>query len=279
MLGMRLPASFFQNTGARVLERDWASIGTPDHLGDLGDSWLERGQCSFDFPGITSSASEGGIRGELRVLIVESHELLARSLAFVLRSHNLRTEIACGPGVAPVLAIADDFEPTVALVDAMFGEQGSSRRLVQLLTDGGVRVLVLTGSSDRLQLAECLEAGAVGVFYDDTASFDDHLISAIQSTATGGRLVDPVEQRALLAQLERWRARTTIGSGFDQLTRREGAVLGGLVEGKSAQQIADESYVALGTVRCQIRAVLLKLGVHSQVAAVAAAHESGWTAA
>ena len=275
---VRLPARSLKDSGAWVAERDWAVGGTPDLMRDVGDSLVERGQCSFLFPGMASSTPVGPIRGELRVLIVESHELLASSLAFVLRSHNLRAEIACGPTVAPVLGVARDFQPTVALVDAIFGETGCSRTLVRLLTEGGARVLMLSSGSDRVQLGGCLEAGAVGVFFDDTASFDDHLISAIQATAMGGRLIDPVEQRALLAQLERWRAGARAGSGFDDLTRREGAVLGALIEGKSAHQIAVESYVALGTVRSQIRAVLLKLGVHSQVAAVAAAHECGWMA-
>ncbi len=225
------------------------------------------------------SASEGGIRGELRVLIVESHELLARSLAFVLRSHSLKAETACGPTVASVLGAAKRFEPTVALVAPSFGEIGGSRTLVRLLTEEGARVIMLTGGYDRLQLAECLEAGAVGVFFDDTASFDEHLINAIQATAMGGALIDPAEQKALLAQLEQRRAEMIMGSGLDHLTRREGEVLGALIEGKSAQEIAAESYVAVGTVRSQIRAVLLKLGVHSQIAAVASAHRSGWTAA
>ena len=49
------------------------------------------------------------------------------------------------------------------------------------------------------------------------------------------------------------------------------------MSGRAATEIAEESFVSLSTVRSQIRAVLAKLGVHSQLAAVAMAHQAGWT--
>jgi DNA-binding NarL/FixJ family response regulator len=44
----------------------------------------------------------------------------------------------------------------------------------------------------------------------------------------------------------------------------------------SAEEIAEAQFVALTTVRSQIRAVLQKLGVRSQLAAVAYANRVGW---
>ena len=48
-------------------------------------------------------------------------------------------------------------------------------------------------------------------------------------------------------------------------------MLGALIDGLSAEEIAEAHFVALTTVRSQIRAVLQKLGVRSQLAAVALA--------
>lgn len=53
------------------------------------------------------------------------------------------------------------------------------------------------------------------------------------------------------------------------LTPRERGVLVALVEGKAAEQIARDEYCSLHTVRSHIRAVLYKLGVTSQLQAVA----------
>lgn len=48
-----------------------------------------------------------------------------------------------------------------------------------------------------------------------------------------------------------------------------------LTTGGSAQEIADEIVVSLATVRSHIRSVLRKLGVRSQLAAVALANRRG----
>jgi DNA-binding NarL/FixJ family response regulator len=66
-------------------------------------------------------------------------------------------------------------------------------------------------------------------------------------------------------------------SPFERLTARERKVLAALVEGLSAEEIAESHFVSLTTVRSQIRAVLQKLGVRSQLAAVAYANRVGWT--
>ena len=48
------------------------------------------------------------------------------------------------------------------------------------------------------------------------------------------------------------------------------------MDGASAEEIAKASFVSMATVRSQIRSILEKLGVHSQVAAVALAHRARW---
>ena len=66
---------------------------------------------------------------------------------------------------------------------------------------------------------------------------------------------------------------------FESLSRRENEVLCLLMEGHSVAKIAESSFVSVGTVRTQVKAILRKLGVNSQAAAVALAYRSGWAAA
>ena len=66
---------------------------------------------------------------------------------------------------------------------------------------------------------------------------------------------------------------------FESLSRRESEVLRLLMEGHSVAKIAESSFVSVGTVRTQVKAILRKLGVNSQAAAVALAYRSGWAAA
>jgi two-component system, NarL family, nitrate/nitrite response regulator NarL len=65
-------------------------------------------------------------------------------------------------------------------------------------------------------------------------------------------------------------------TGLDQLTPRERHVLVAMMAGRPAAEIARDNYVSLTTVRSQIRGILSKLGVNSQLAAVSLAFHAGW---
>ena len=60
------------------------------------------------------------------------------------------------------------------------------------------------------------------------------------------------------------------------LTVRERTVLIHLMRGLSVDEIAAAEIVGVCTVRSQVRCILQKLGVHSQLAAVAMAHRACW---
>ncbi len=65
---------------------------------------------------------------------------------------------------------------------------------------------------------------------------------------------------------------------LDRLTRREQEVLAHLMAGRPVREIAKHSVVSEATVRTQVKSVLAKLEVSSQLAAVGIAHELGWRA-
>ena len=74
-----------------------------------------------------------------------------------------------------------------------------------------------------------------------------------------------------------WRRRRDQRALFKDLTASEAAVLEALVDGCTVEVIAQRRGVAIGTVRSQVKALLRKLQVGSQLAAVARAREAGWT--
>ncbi|HET7718451.1 MAG TPA: response regulator transcription factor, partial [Acidimicrobiales bacterium] len=140
------------------------------------------------------------------------------------------------------------------------------------------RVVMVTGVADRARLGACLEAGAVGVV-SKAAEFSV-LIDAVHRAVEGAPLMREEERQDLLhAARDRRRADHDRLAPFDALSPKEQAVLVHLLAGESAETIAEKSYVSLATVRSHIRAILLKLGVNSQLAAVALARNAGWPAA
>jgi DNA-binding CsgD family transcriptional regulator len=123
--------------------------------------------------------------------------------------------------------------------------------------------------TDRL-LAECVEAGARGVVNKD-APFD-RLLADVQRAAVRGRLLSEHDRQETLALLRRHRAQEHDRMApFRRLTAREAHVLAALLDGHPAERIAQDAFVSITTVRSQIRGLLTKLEVSSQLAAVALA--------
>lgn len=211
------------------------------------------------------------------VLIVEDHELLAQSLVFALRAEGLQVEAITPTTPDVILATAEELRPTVVLLDLdLAGDIGTSIPLIAPLEELGAQVVMVTGVTDRVRLAECLEAGASGLINKSTPF--DQLVMAVREVAELGTLVPQQQRQELLAELRRQRAADQERlRPFERLTSRERQVLAGLVDGKSAERIAEEAFVSVATVRSQIRAILIKLNVNSQLAAAAMARQRGWT--
>lgn len=63
-----------------------------------------------------------------------------------------------------------------------------------------------------------------------------------------------------------------------ELSTREKQVLGGLVDGMNAEEIAAYQYVGVATIRTQMQSIFCKLGVNNALRAVAVANRAGWRA-
>jgi DNA-binding NarL/FixJ family response regulator len=210
-----------------------------------------------------------------RLLLVDDHRLLVETLQVSLTQAGLAVSVAACGSFDEVLADAAVVHPTLVVLDLDLQSAGYGFDLIGPLRELGAQVLVLTGTVDRKELARCLEAGALGI-----ASKADGFASVLDQIrrAADGEAVTPItEKTQLLADLAAHRrAEERRKAPFETLSSRERDVLRQIVEGRQAAEIAKASYVSLATVRTQIRSILLKLEVTSQVAAVALARKSGW---
>jgi len=86
----------------------------------------------------------------------------------------------------------------------------------------------------------------------------------------------PVMLGAVLAELRADVGRARAGDGsLGLLSRREREVLGAMVEGKRASQIAEQLTISTDTVRTHIRNIFGKLEVHTRLEAVKVARAAG----
>jgi DNA-binding NarL/FixJ family response regulator len=211
------------------------------------------------------------------IVIVDDHGLLAQSLSFALSADGFGVERCTDLTADGILAVVEAANAEVVLLDLdIGGELGTTLPLIPEVVAQGAKVVMLTGVRDRARLAECVEAGAIGIIAK-SEPFDD-LVEGIRRAAMNGSLLTPGERDAYLADLRRKRAAEQARlRDFEELTPREAQVLAALMDGRSADQIAVDWVVSITTVRSQIRSLLQKLGVNSQLSAVALARKAGWT--
>lgn len=212
----------------------------------------------------------------MRVIMIEDHELLAQSLQVALKAEDVEVVRVWSDDRDDLVAQAGRHAPGLLLLDFDLGEQvGTAFGLIEPLSATGLDVVMLTGETNALVLAQCLEEGAIG-FINKSVSFDE-LLEQIHAVLSDRALMTRHEREEMLSRLRLHRAeRDHELRVFGELTAREGEVLGELMQGKSADTIAEESVVSVATIRTQIRSILSKLGVNSQLAAVARAQQARW---
>jgi two-component system nitrate/nitrite response regulator NarL len=206
-----------------------------------------------------------------RVLVVHDHEVVGAALKLALSERSWHVETTSGPMPTNVIDIARRFQAQCVLLDVQLRNGvGSGIDLIEPLASEGAKVVMLTAERRRVILAECLEAGAAG--WIGISAGPHEVDSALQDVIAGRPIIGRTQRAELLDLLraERCAARRVTAT-FEDLTPREALVLLSMTEGLTADEIARAHFVSVATVRSQIRAVLQKLGVRTQLAAVAIA--------
>jgi DNA-binding NarL/FixJ family response regulator len=214
-----------------------------------------------------------------RVVVIDDHVLFAEVLEATLRIEGYdvdRVDLTDRSMRTPqLLNRIRRLRPSVALLDLDLGRGGDSTDLVRPLTRAGVAVVIVTASTDRLRWGECLRCGARAVL-PKSADLES-LRSTLRLIAEGSPLPGRHERELLVATGLHERARREELRGrLDRLSNREREVLGHLMAGWPVREIARVSYVSEATVRKQVKSILSRLEVTSQLAAVSLAYETDW---
>ena len=176
-----------------------------------------------------------------RVLIVEDHALVAIGLQLALSARGWEVETTDGPTAAAVIEQARRFQPQCVLLDIGLGEGwAAASTSSHPLRATGAEVVMLTAETRRAVLAACLEEGAAGWIGKD--AFLDEVVAALDDVLAGIPLIGCATREAMIDELriERAGLRRAL-TPFEQLTMREREVLAALVDGLSAEEIAEHA--------------------------------------
>ncbi len=214
------------------------------------------------------------------VLVVEDQNVVGGSLAAVLNAAGAHAESVVPLTFVGCLEHVDRlFEVhgrLVVLLDLDLGRDLTGEDLLPDLLRKGVQVLVLTGCEEPVRLSRLIRGGVAAVLSKTEPL--ERVFAAVEAVLTGSPAM-PAEAANVLhlgarvSEAERVRREQP----FRALTQREGTVLLGLMRGRTVAELAQESVLSVETIRSQVKAILAKLGVRTQLAAVARARSDGWS--
>jgi two-component system nitrate/nitrite response regulator NarL len=213
-------------------------------------------------------------RGLTRITLVEDHVLFAEALdvALTLEGHEVHRVSPTDHGLPSghLFEAIVRTRPSVVLLDLHLGASANGARLVQPLTLADIAVVVVTGSIDRARWGECLFHGARTVLPKSTPL--NTILATIRMIGEGRRVLPREERDRLLAYYHEEKAQVRESRArLESLTTREREILDHLTNGQQVREIARESFVSEATVRTQVKSILGKMGVSSQLAAVGVA--------
>ena len=225
---------------------------------------------------MTQAASS---RSKVRILLVEDHALFAESLdlALTMEGYDVRRfPLPDRPSAtAPVIASAIRMRPRIVLLDLDLGGFGDGADLINPLARTGANVVVVTASTDRSRWGECVRHGARKVIAKTQPL--NEIMAVVRKIHHGLPVMDHEEREELLRTWHEERSRQqVVRHRLSSLTAREREVLGHMMEGRQVREIARDRFVSEATVRTQVKSILAKLEVTSQLAAVGMARSVGW---
>lgn len=214
-----------------------------------------------------------------RVAIVESHPLVGESLELALSRHRFDARLLPAPPEhASTAALTSQIlraRASIVILGTTLDAGDPWMGTIAPLTRAGADVVILTSTTHPACWGQALRRGARAVLPKSRPLND--LISIVRRLTDGLRVLDVREREELIAHAVRRDIELAgLRERFERLSRREEEVLQHLRNGRTVSQIAALNFVSPATVRTQVKSILAKLEVTSQIAAVGASHRLSW---
>ncbi|MFE9611330.1 response regulator [Streptomyces sp. NPDC006012] len=208
-----------------------------------------------------------------RVLIADDQEMVRTGFRLILGTQDDLEVVGEAAEGATCVELARRLRPDVCLVDVRMPAL-DGLEVTRALAGPGVtdplRVVVVTTFDQDDYAYTALRNGACGFLLKDAPS--TLLIEAVRSAARGDALVSPAVTVRLLRHLTEQQPRRTVPH---TLSERELDVVKLLSVGRTNQEICDELYLSLGTVKTHLANTKDKLGVRNRVEIAAWAWDNG----
>lgn len=208
----------------------------------------------------------------INVLFADDHEMVRIGVSAYLSAQADIEVIAEADDGGEAVKLALELKPDIILMDLVMKEMDgieATRKIIDAWPEA--KIIIVTSFLDDDKVYPALEAGATS--YMLKTSKASEIADAIRSTYKGETILEPEVTGKIMNKMRNPEKEAL----HDQLTDREMEILLLIAQGKTNQEIADELFIALKTVKVHVSNILGKLMVQDRTQAAVYAFKHNLT--
>ncbi|WP_370295637.1 response regulator [Rossellomorea marisflavi] len=199
----------------------------------------------------------------IKVVFVDDHEMVRIGVSAYLSAQSDIEVVGEASDGSEGVRMALELRPDIILMDlVMKGKDGieATKDIVSQWPEA--KIIIVTSFLDDDKVYPALEAGAVS--YMLKTSKANEIAEAVRKTYAGQSILEPEVTGKMMTRMRQ----KTVSHPHEELTNRELEILLLMTQGKTNQEIADELFIALKTVKTHVSNILSKLDVQDRTQAV-----------
>lgn len=199
----------------------------------------------------------------IKVLFVDDHEMVRIGVSSYLSAQPDIEVIGEAEDGTEAVEIALELRPDIILMDLVMKRMDgieATRKIIESWPEA--KIIIVTSFLDDEKVYPALEAGATS--YMLKTSKASEIANAVRATYHGQSVLEPEVTGKMMMKMRQGNVQLP----HEQLTAREMEILLLMAQGKTNQEIADELFIALKTVKTHVSNILSKLEVQDRTQAV-----------
>jgi DNA-binding NarL/FixJ family response regulator len=210
----------------------------------------------------------------IKILIADDHPLVRKALRSLIENEPKMKVVAEACNGIEAVKITKELLPDVVIMDIGMPILNGLEATRKIKTNHpSIAILVLTVHTDKEHIFGILEAGAAG--YLTKVAFDNEIICAIKSIATGEVVLSPSILQQILSKHNNDSETEHISPSFNNLSSREILILKFAAKGLSNKNIAIELNLSESTIKTYLVTIFSKINVSSRTEAVITGLKAG----
>jgi len=195
----------------------------------------------------------------IKVVFVDDHEMVRIGLSAYLSAQPDIEVIGEADNGKDGVEISLKLRPDIILMDLVMDGMDGIEATKEILKEWPeAKIVIVTSFLDDDKVYPALEAGATSYVLKTSKASD--LANAIRNTYGGDPVLEPEVTGKLMNKMRTSKEQPL----HDMLTEREKEVLLLMADGRSNQEIADELFISLKTVKVHVSNILGKLEVQDR---------------